>query len=251
MWEVFKIICIVWLVGGFLAYVLTQIVLLIPYLFSYNSIRRQNLRLILLNMNINGVIGEVEVPEENCLKNGFKEYLRGSFQYAFICLFISWFQILLIAWDLAKKLIGFITTPESIRSYQWKIKNHPFPRAEDFLDFAEKGGFLTKSEKLKERGILELSRKSEELLKVYAENVFYPENFYEEHEDLLLEEDGVGENKEAMEIEETINKFITEVKRINKEDHDSSVIHPRFWTLPRNVASALRAVKKSSIEKLG
>ncbi len=197
MWEAIKIISILWLIGGFLAYVLTQIVLLIPYLFSYNSIHRKNLILILLNININGVISELEIPEEICFKNGFKEYLRGSFQYAFICLFISWFQVLLIGWDLVKKGIGFITTPESIRSYQWKIKNHPFSRAEDFLDFAEKGGFLTKSEKLKERGILELTHKSEELVKVYADNVFYPENFYEEHKELLEEEEELLEEDES------------------------------------------------------
>jgi len=189
---------------------------LVVGLFSFNSIHKKNLRLILMKETLLGRLDEYDEPEAVLLKAWFKEF---GFCVLFICLnsLLSWLQVFLTVFVFLKNLIAWIMTPSAIRLHRWKLRNIAFQRAEDVLERFRAEGFMPESDLIWEKGLKELSEKSERLTEAYAQKVFNGDR-------------------------EKVEDYVGRARRITREQNDSVVIHPRFWAIPQSEYSAQSAV---------
>jgi len=195
--ETFWLIFYVYLAGYVIAFFMGMFAL-IRRLFSFNSIHRRNLRLILIKNTFLGRMEEYEEPEDSSFMRSLKEFGLGIFLHLFNSL-LSWIQVLISLFVDAKAVITWLLMPSTIRAYQWKIKNIPFKRAEDFLKFSQSEGFTSHSDQLMNKTLEELSKKSERLTQIFATKVF-----------------GDDEAK--------IERYVSEARRLTREENDSVVI---------------------------
>lgn len=219
--ETFIFIFLIYATGFLVAFIPVFISLLVN-LIKFNSIYRQNMRLLLCKVTPLGVIQEYDSPEHPTFSAAIKEFLFSGLALAFSCL-LSWIQVLLWLVSILTRGWSWIFTPGQIKLYRWKISNIPFSRAEDFLKYAQEVGFASQSSTIFSKTVEELSKKSERLTESFAENIF-------------LDSTSPGSRYFLVE------RYVEAAKRLTKEQNDSVVIHPRFWAISQNELSALRAI---------
>lgn len=202
--------------AGYIAALLLDVITLLPGLFSYNSTRSNNLRLILVKRDYLGQAENYRQPRPATFLNALKDFGVRVLLALFISL-LSWIYVVLIVFASVKAFLSWLLAPSSAKAYRWKLKNVPFYRAEDVLKHSQEHGFMTLSERLWTKALEELANRSEMLARTYAERVF-------------------GSDQER------VDKYVNEARHLTKEVHDSVVIHPRFWAIPQEKDDAEMAL---------